>query len=143
MIEVKIANIKTIQYANTLIPELSPAYTIEKYHERLNNTIHLGLIAAIDGQIAGFKIGYALDKTHFYSWMGGVVPRFRRKGVAKILADYQEKWLKEQGFKSLSMKTRNNCRNMLLFAIQNDFLLTQVEHKGTIESYRIYLEKTL
>lgn len=37
--QIKIANISTLQYANTLIPELSPAYSIEKYQERLSTTV--------------------------------------------------------------------------------------------------------
>ncbi len=140
---IKIAAIPTLHLANTLIPELSPAYPLKRYQEQLTNVKHLGIVAEIDGEIAGFKVGYALSDTHFYSWMGGVVPAFRRRGVAKALAIYQENWCKAQGFQKLSMKTRNNCRNMLLFAVQNDFLFTKVEHKGEMADYRIYLEKML
>ena len=70
-------------------------YGIEEFERRCSG-IHLSLIAEIENQSVGFKIGYDRFKDgSFYSWMGGVLPEFRKKGVASALADFQENWAKK------------------------------------------------
>ena len=62
------------------------AYPIEKLQERLNQSedIRLYYIVANEKMVA-FKIGYQWNEETFYSWIGGVNPEHRRKGLAKSL----------------------------------------------------------
>ena len=50
------------------------------------------------GRIVGFKAGYALKAGHYYRWLGGVDPEYRRQGIANELMLRQHSWLKEQGY---------------------------------------------
>ena len=143
-VEIHIADIPTVVSLSRLVPEFSNPYPEETYQQRIGKREHLLLVASVSQQLAGFKAGYASDKSgYFYSWMGGVLPRFRRMGVAKRLADFQEKWGLERGYSHIHMKTRNMHQNMLLFSISRGFQITRVEASDTIRENRIYLEKKL
>lgn len=143
-VEVHITDIPTTVSLSRLVPEFSNPYPTETYHQRMGNREHLLLVATVSQQLAGFKAGYASEKSgYFYSWMGGVLPEFRRIGVAKKLADFQEDSALAKGYSHLHMKTRNMHRNMLLFSISRGFQITRVEASDTICENRVYLEKKL
>ncbi len=130
---------------SVLIPEFSGSpYGLSEYISRTRNKRFVGLIAQIDGQDAGFKIGYESDEEDvFYSWMGGVLPMFRNSGAARALAAEQEMILKEHGFRKVRFKTRNYLKPMLVFALKNGFDIVQIEERPQIADYRIHLEKQL
>ena len=66
-----------------IIPEFDSPYEINEYKNRCRTVNHLILIADIDNNPIGFKTGYdRYNNGGFYSWMGGVLPRFRHKSVA-------------------------------------------------------------
>jgi len=75
--------------------------------------------------------------------MGGVLPDFRKLGVAKALADRQELWAQQQGFEKVIFKTRNSHVGMLIFALKNGFQIIDVTPKAQLRDYRILLEKTI
>ncbi len=112
--------------------------------ERLEPVESLLLMAKVNGQPVGFKVGYKRwNNGSFYSWLGGVLPNYRRMGVAKALAQKQEDWVKKKGYQSIIFKTRNRFANMLLFGINNGFNIIKVTKAATIADYRIYLQKFL
>ncbi|AFK03173.1 GCN5-related N-acetyltransferase [Emticicia oligotrophica DSM 17448] len=127
------------------IPEFNTGnYGEETYLQRLSNTKHLILVAIKNNELAGFKVGYDRDQDgSFYTWLGGVLPKFRQDKIATILAEKQENWAKEQGFKSITLKTRNRFKAMLIFALKNNFLIENVEPKEQIDDNRILLRKIL
>ncbi|GEM75893.1 hypothetical protein VSA01S_20050 [Vibrio sagamiensis NBRC 104589] len=53
------------------------------------------LVAEKVGAILGFKIGYELDNSTLYSWLGGVVVNARNEGVAQMFLEAQEEWIIE------------------------------------------------
>jgi len=124
------------------VPEFAQSYPKEEYYNRLENCLHLNLMAWVDGQPAGFKVGYERDDM-FYSWMGAVLPAFRQMGVAKALADYQEAWAKQSGFSHVFFKTWNQHKGMLIFALKNGFDIVQVLPREQLTDYRIILQKEL
>jgi ribosomal protein S18 acetylase RimI-like enzyme len=54
--------------------------------------------ATSEGQLVGFKAGYAMTERKYYSWLGGVHPDFRRRGIASELMDRQHRWLVQRGY---------------------------------------------
>ncbi len=128
--------------ASQAIPEFHDPHAAEVYENRLSGQPHLILIAEIAQQIAGFKVGYERDG-YFYSWMGGVLPTFRRYGLARALAEAQEDWARQQGYTSVTFKTRNRHRAMLLFALRRGFQIIGLEAREDIEENRILLKKLL
>ena len=125
------------------IPEFNSPYRIEEYKKRCAGK-YLALIAEIDNQLVGFKIGYDRFKNgSFYSWMGGVLPRFGRMGVAYSLANFQEKWADENGFSSIILKTRQKHDEMIAFSLNRGFIITEETQIILDEETRIWMEKSL
>lgn len=127
------------------IPEFSSGnYDEAAYLQRLSNTQYLILVAEKDQQVVGFKVGYdRYQDGSFYSWLGGVLPEYRKDSVAIQLAEEQEKWALASGFDAIRLKTRNRFRAMLIFALKNGFLIENIEIKETVENNRINLRKLL
>ncbi|WP_215222889.1 GNAT family N-acetyltransferase [Echinicola shivajiensis] len=125
------------------IPEFSDPYGDDVYVDRLKGKPHLILVAEYGGKLVGFKVGYAMDDEQFYSWMGGVLPAFRRSGVAGILADVQTNWAKQSGYVKLVFKTRNMHKDMIRFALKRGFMITDLIKRATVEDHRIILEKKI
>ena len=125
------------------IPEFNSPYKIEEYKKRCTGK-YLALIGEIDNQSVGFKIGYdRLKDGSFYSWMGGVLPKFRRMGVAYSLANFQEKWAAENGFSSILLKTRQKHDEMIAFSLNRGFIITEETQIILDEETRIWMEKSL
>lgn len=127
------------------IPEFSSGnYDEAAYLQRLSNTQYLILVAEKDQQVVGFKVGYdRYQDGSFYSWLGGVLPEYRKDSIATQLADKQEKWALASGFDAIRLKTRNRFMSMLIFALKNGFLIENIEIKETVENNRINLRKLL
>lgn len=132
-------------FVHRLIPEFFGKIDNKFYEARLkNNTNQLLLVAEVGSQLVGFKVGYQSDRPGmFYSWMGGVIPEFRGKGVAQALADEQERWAREKGFKNVFFKTRNRFPAMINFGFKRGFKIMKVTPKGVVEDYRIVMMKSL
>ncbi len=127
-----------------LIPEFDSPHGADEYERRFQNVPHLILIAEVNGNAAGFKVGYQRGgETSFYSWMGGVLPAFRRQHLARQLALVQEQWAKEKGYRKIVFRTRNRHKAMLLFGIKNGFQIVSVEPRPEVAEHRIVLEKNL
>ena len=109
--------IETVVQLTLEIPEFIEPHGAMEYHKRLTNIPHLILIAYVDDQAVGFKVGYEKEG-YFYSWMGGILPKFRRIGIAKALANTQEEWARTMGYNTITFKTRNSHKGMLIFAFE-------------------------
>jgi len=124
------------------IPEFINPAGADVYAARLNGVPHL-ILVAFDGVVpVGFKVGYGCDG-YFYSWLGGVLPAYRRLGIALRLAEAQEDWARQQGYPRIVFKTRNPHKKMLLFAIGRGFDIVGFKPKDTVDTHRILLEKAL
>ncbi|MEM1215357.1 MAG: GNAT family N-acetyltransferase [Bacteroidota bacterium] len=124
------------------IPEFIHPPQAKEYTRRLSKVPHLILIAYDQDRPVGFKVGYERDG-HFYSWMGGVLPSCRRRGAALRLAEAQETWAREQKYNSVTFKTRNQHKNMLVFALRRGFDIIGFKEKEDITANRILLRKVL
>jgi len=126
------------------LPEFDTLKSLDHYHQMLKGEKHLILTAFVENEAVGCKIGYDRFKEgSFYSWLGGVVPGYRKEGVAKALAEQQEKWAVENGFESIKFKTQNRHKAMLQFALKNGFSIYNVKPKEVLDQYRIELIKPL
>ena len=126
------------------INEFDNPYDSSVYEKRLKSRDFLILVAECQNQLLGFKVGYnKFQDGSFYTWMGGVVKEFRRTGVAKALANYQEAYAIKNGYNSIVLKTRNRHKSMLLFAINSGFEIIEVLTMESVEEQRIILKKQL
>jgi GNAT superfamily N-acetyltransferase len=125
------------------IPEFDQPYNIEEYKKRCDGK-HLALIAKINNQPVGFKIGYdRFNDGSLYSWMGGVLPEFRRKEIAFSLADFQENWALENGFQANILKIRKKHKGMVSFSLNRGYIIAEEIQMEPHEESRIWMEKLL
>lgn len=111
--------------------------------DKMENKSQLLVITAMSGEkVIGYKIGYALDDTKFYSWLGGVDTDFREFGIGSTLMEKQHQYLREKGYSVVQTKTMNKWRSMLILNIKNGFdvMNTYKDEKGL---HKIILEKNL
>jgi ribosomal protein S18 acetylase RimI-like enzyme len=142
--EVRFGTVEEVVALSKQIPEFDNPHQEGEYRKGLDGKKHLILVAYMEGQLVGFKVGY--DKENdgsFYSWMGGVLPANRQQHVAQQLASVQEAWAKQNGYHRIRCKTRNRHKAMLMFALRNSFQIIAIEPKETIAEYRILLQKDL
>lgn len=126
------------------IPEFEVAYPKSEYNSRLNNVRHLVLTAYINNKPVGFKIGYeTFIKRNFYSWMGGVLPKYRQLRIAEKLTEYQEQWATKTGYQRIIVKTRNKYTSMIKLLEKHRFIqLGTIPYNPDTET-RILYEKKL
>jgi GNAT superfamily N-acetyltransferase len=79
------------------------------YEDRLINSLDhaylLILLAEINSIPVGFKIGYGQKSGVFYSAKGGVLPNWRKKGLAKRMLSYMEEIVRQDGYSELRYHT--------------------------------------
>jgi len=102
----------------------------------------LQILIARDGEeLCGYKLGFEYYSDIFFSMTGGVVPGYRRKGVATALMERQHHLAREAGYFYVRTHTKNKYRDMLLLNIKSGFQITGV-YKSLKEAHQgIVLEK--
>ncbi len=103
--------------------------------------VHLG-VARADERLVGFKLGYQRRPDQFYSWLGAVLPAFRRRGIATELLTRQHAWADAHDYTSIRTKTTNQWRRMLILNLEHGFDVVGTEHDRHGE-LKIVLEKEL
>lgn len=141
-VEITTGSIEDVVALTELLPEFKDPYGPEAYRKRFQEKPHLISIANIKDRTVGFKVAYE-RKGYCYSWLGGVLPDCRGQGIASALADAQETWAKEQGYPTITMKTRNRHRNMLHMALKRGFNIIGFEARAEENEHRIWLRKSL
>lgn len=143
-VAIREASIDEVVALSERIPEFIDPHGVSEYRSRLEGKPSLVLAAYHQGTAVGFKVGYqkASDGS-FYSWMGAVLPSYRKAGVASLLAHHQEQWAKAQGYNRIRFKTRNNLKAMQIFALKRGFHIIAIEPRAAIPEYRIIMEKPL
>lgn len=102
------------------------------------------LLIALDThkrRVVGYKFGYEDRPGRFYSWLGGVHPAYRRRGLGRALMEHQHALLTRAGYRTLRTITLNRHRGMLMLNLASGFDIV-----GTLWSrgeLRIVLEKSL
>lgn len=142
---VRPGNIEEAADLQAQIPEFAGAYSVMDYRHRLRGENVAIFIAEVDGQIAGFKVGYDrfMDGEVFYSWIGGVLVQYRGKGVAVQLLKKMELWCKIKGFKFLKFKTLNKHRSMIRFAVSQGFNIVDFMSDEDPEKSSVFFQKAL
>lgn len=103
---------------------------------------HQILLASVEGELVGYKVGYEHDPSTFYSWVGGVRPEWRGLGIASDLMDRQHAGCRSRGYTKVRTKTQNRYRAMLMLNLKQGFdvIGTQTSSGGDL---KILLEKNL
>lgn len=106
---------------------------------------HPLLLVAVDVEkrrVVGYKFGFEERPGRFYSWIGGVHPRYRRRGLGRALMERQHFLLLRAGYKAVRTSTTNRHRSMLILNLRSGFdvIGTTVDRRREL---KIHLEKRL
>jgi len=75
--------------------------------------------------------------------LGGVLPGYRKRGIATKLANHQEELIKELRISKIRFKSQNKFKGMLIFALKNGFSIIGTVPYDHYEGFKILLEKKL
>lgn len=103
----------------------------------------LGILAMVDGKACGYKVGFERSADTFYSWIGGVDPDYRQRGIASSLMQEQHKLLAERRYRYVRTRTKNAYREMMILNLKHGFEITGVHHKLKESRLAIIMEKRL
>lgn len=143
-IVIKEAPIEDIVKVNATITEFGKPYKKDHFEKRCDKKDKLILAAYINNKPVGYLVGYdRYNDKSFYCWMAGVDPRHRKKGILKLLMDYEEKWARKKSYNKIKIKTRNNKRAMIAYLVKYGFLFTEVVKADNIQENRLFLEKEI
>lgn len=79
------------------------------------------VLARSQGRLVGFKLGYAMTETKYYSWLGGVHASLRGSGVARQLMRRQHRWLERMGCSQVETATDPHNLAMARLNLQEGF----------------------
>ncbi|MCZ6616956.1 MAG: GNAT family N-acetyltransferase [Gammaproteobacteria bacterium] len=97
---------------------------------RLRNMPDVTLLEARrDGKLVGFKIGYAITSTRYYSWLGGVDPDHRRLGIAGELMTRQHDWISRNGYASVETGVQQENLAMTRLNLASGFQVVGIRFK--------------
>ncbi len=138
IVEVDLSRLDVIRDLNVRIFE----------EERVINTFDrddlLILLAYVDDEPAGFKIGYRENRFTFYSAKGGVLPEFRRRGLARRMLYDMMALVRERGYTRFAYDTfPNRNPGMAILGLNEGFRVVKADFNTVYRDYRLRFEKKL
>lgn len=99
-----------------------PARDLEFFQRRyLGRHNILQMVARVGEQQVGFFLGFELKPRVFFSWFYGVVPDFRRQGIASQLMEAVHDWCRLNDYEAIRFECHNQHRPMLHLAIAQEY----------------------
>jgi GNAT superfamily N-acetyltransferase len=103
----------------------------------------LMLVASLDERPVGFFVGFELKPTVYFSWLVGVLPDFRRAGIASQLMDAAHAWAAKEDYASIRFECHNQHRAMLQLAIDRGYDIAGIRWDPDRQSNLVIFEKVL
>src|SRR5947208_3975747 len=101
-----------------------PPRDVESFRRRFMARYNaLRMIARIEDRPVGFFLGFELKPTTFFAWFYGVLPDFRRQGIASQLMEAVHEWTKDHEYESIRLECHNSARAMLHLPIELDYTI--------------------
>ena len=84
------------------------------------------LVAIVSKAHVGFIVGFEMTPTTYFCWVCGVIPDFRRAGVATQLMQGLQAWAQEHHYATIRFECQNQHRPMLHVAITEEYDLVGI-----------------
>ncbi len=137
------SNNNTFQQLLKIYAEIFKDADIEFFTNRFReHSKVISVLAFNKKELIGFKVGYPYDEDTFYSWVGGVLPNYRKQGIANKLAEQQELEAKSQGFNKIRNKSMNEFKPMMILNLKRGFDIVKF-YTNSKEQTKIVFEKHL
>ena len=122
---------------------------VEVFDERrIINTLDrpdlLMLLAVVEGEPVGFKVGYRENRFTFYSAKGGVLPEHRRRGIARRLLHAMMDYARTGGYVRFAFDTfPNKHAGMTVLGLAEGFRVVKADYNAMYRDFRLRFEKKL
>jgi GNAT superfamily N-acetyltransferase len=130
----------TSLYNQIFKPNREEAFFRRRYLGRHNVLI---LIATVAETPVGFMTGFELKPNTFFEWLYGVLPEYRRQGIASQLMDAAAAWAAEQGYDGSRMECHNQHRPVLHLAIARGYDILGLRWDSDRHANLVIFEKAL
>lgn len=122
----------------------TPPRDAASLHRRIDGRRNvLLLIAQVEQRPVGFLTALELKPDTHFGWLCGVLPDFRRAGVASQLLQAHEAWAREQGYEILRFECYNRHRPMLQTAINHGYNIVGIRWDTQHHDNLVIFEKDL
>jgi predicted GNAT superfamily acetyltransferase len=136
--------LEVVELEKAIFPEPLSRETLERETAgRKGLLVLIAYEAGHGGRAIGYKIGYEQSSKRLYSWIGGVHPDCRGRGVAKALMQRQLDRAREAGYRFVTTHTANRFRDMLVLNIKSGFDIVGLKKNSDLDEQSIILEKRL
>lgn len=92
-------------------------------------------------KLVGFKLGYAVSRDRYYSWLGGVRPEARGAGIARQLMQAQHQWLVGTSYREVETITEQRNTRMCALNLAAGFAAVGFETRRDVP--RLIFRKSL
>jgi GNAT superfamily N-acetyltransferase len=121
-----------------------PARDLESFRRRyLGRYNVLQMLARLNDRPVGFFLGFELKPTVFFAWFYGVLPEFRRQGIASQLMDAVHSWARQEDYEAIRFECHNQHRPMLHLAIAKEYDIVGMRWDGDRGANLVLFEKSL
>src|SRR5262245_10135191 len=103
----------------------------------------LMLVARLDERPVGFCLGFELKPNVFFGWFYGVLPEYRRQGIASQLMEAVHSWAKLNDYEYIRFECHNHQRPMLHLAIERGYDIVGMHWDPDRGDNLVMFEKTL
>ena len=99
-----------------------PPRDLESFNRRFRGRYNtLELVARINDRAVGFFLGFELKPSVYFTWFYGVLPEYRRQGVASQLMEAVHSWARQNDYESIRFECHNQHRPMLHLGIAREY----------------------
>jgi len=127
-------------YNDVFTPPTEEAFFARRFRGRMNVSM---LVAIVERQHVGFIIGFELMPSTYFCWLCGVVPDFRRAGIATQLMQGQQAWARDHDYALMRFECQNQHRPMMHAAITEGYDLVGIRWDSVTANNMVIFEKEL
>jgi GNAT superfamily N-acetyltransferase len=121
-----------------------PMRDLESIRRRFKGRYNvLQLVARINERPVGFFLGFELKPAVFFAWFYGVLPEFRRQGIASQLMEAVHAWARQNDYESIRFECHNQHRPMLHLAIAKEYDIVGIRWDPDRGANLVQFEKSL
>jgi GNAT superfamily N-acetyltransferase len=121
-----------------------PPRDLESFRRRYQGRYNiLQMVARVGDQPVGFFLGFELKPTVFFTWFYGVLPDWRRQGIASQIMDAVHSWARQNDYDSIRMECHNQHRPMLHLAIARGYDIVGIRWDPDRLNNLVLFEKAL
>jgi len=103
----------------------------------------LQMIAQVNQRPVGLFLGFELKPRVFFAWFYGVLPTFRRQGIASQLMEAVHEWAQTNEYDAIRFECHNQHRPILHLGIAQEYDIVGIRWDPDRGANLVLFQKTL